>query len=54
MNQAEQFRKNATGCRDLANKTKDPQQKAQWLKLSEQWDLMAAAAHARPDAFHGK
>jgi hypothetical protein len=54
MNQAEQFRKNAAECRDLSHKTRDPKEKAQWLKLAENWDLMAAAAHIRPDGFDTK
>jgi hypothetical protein len=54
MNQAEQFRRNAAECRDLSKKTKDPEQQAQWLKLSENWEQIAAAAHARPDGFDVK
>jgi hypothetical protein len=54
MNSAEQFRKNAVECRDHSNKTRDPKEKAQWLKLSEHWEVMAAAAHARPDGFDAK
>jgi hypothetical protein len=54
MNTSEDFRKNAAECLDLAKKTTDPEQSAQWLKLADEWLRVAQAAHIRPDAFDAK
>ena len=54
MNIADEFRKNDAECRAIAAKTRDPQEKAQWLKLADEWLRMAQAAHSRPDAFDAK
>jgi hypothetical protein len=54
MNTADEFRKNAAECRALADGTSNPQEKAQWLKLADEWLRMAQSAHSRPDAFDAK
>jgi hypothetical protein len=54
MNTTDDFHKNAAECRDLAEKTADPTQRAQWLRLADEWQRMAQAAHSRPDAFDAK
>jgi hypothetical protein len=54
MNPANDFRKNAAQCRELASTTPDHKQKTEWLKLAEEWERMATAAHARPDWFDAK
>ena len=52
--QADEYRKNAAECRDIAHKTSDPQTKAQWIKLAEEWTRLAGAAHVRPQVFDAK
>jgi hypothetical protein len=54
MNLPEDFRKNAADCRDLAKEATDPTQKAQWLKLADEWLRVAEASYSRPDAFDAK
>jgi hypothetical protein len=54
MTPSEEYRRNADECHSLARQTKNPQEKAQWLKLADQWTRMADAAHVRPDAFDAK
>jgi hypothetical protein len=54
MNPTDEFRGNSAKCRSLANAASDPAQKAEWLKLSEEWLRIAAAAHIRPDTFDAK
>jgi hypothetical protein len=54
MSPTDDFHKNAARCLALANATTDPKQKTEWMRLSEEWTRMAAAAHIRPDAFDAK
>jgi hypothetical protein len=48
------FRRNAEECRSLASKTTHPEEKAQWLKLAEEWTRMADATASRPEIFDVK
>ena len=41
--QAKQYRDNAKTCRRLADATKDPEQKANWLMIAAEWNRLADA-----------
>jgi hypothetical protein len=54
MASSDDFRKNAGECRLFASKALSPEEKAQWLKLADEWTRMADAARALPDGFDAK
>ena len=39
-----EYRANSRTCRRLADATKDPEQKANWLMLAAEWERIAQAA----------
>jgi hypothetical protein len=51
MNAAEAFRKNAEACSKMADKSPDPWDKANWLRLADSWTRLAKTSDAsRPAA----
>ena len=44
--QAKQYRDNAKTCRRLADTTKDPEQKANWLMIAAEWKRLADATRS--------
>ena len=51
MSPADDYRKNADECRELAAKASNPNDKAQWLKLVQEWLRMAQEAERRRGLF---
>jgi hypothetical protein len=41
MNAAEAFRKNAEACSKMADKSPDPWDRANWMRLAESWTRLA-------------
>jgi hypothetical protein len=44
MHPVKEFRNYARNCRGLAHATKDPESKAQWLRMAERWTSCAKLA----------
>ena len=51
MTQVKEYLRTAAECRELADKAMSPTDRAHWLKLAEQWLVMADEAEEHPDAF---
>jgi hypothetical protein len=51
MSKAEEYRHHATMCRQQFEAAKNPEEKALWLKIAEEWERMAKATESNPDAF---
>jgi hypothetical protein len=49
MNAAEAFRKNAEACSKMADKSPDPWDRANWMRLAESWTRLAKTS-AKPGA----
>jgi len=50
MNAAEAFRKNAEACSKMADKSPDPWDRANWMRLAESWTRLAKTSDARRPA----
>jgi hypothetical protein len=47
---AEEYRRNATVCADIAAKCKSPDEREQWLRMRQEWLTLAEGAGKRdPD-----
>jgi hypothetical protein len=50
MNAAEAFRKNAEACSEMADKSPDPWDRANWKRLAESWTRLAKNSAKNGDA----
>jgi hypothetical protein len=50
MSDAEEYRRNATVCADLAQNCKSPDERDQWLRMRQAWLALAEGADKRSPA----
>ena len=48
---ADQYRRSAEDCRLRAREAKHPEDKARWLKMSEDWQVLAESLEADQERF---
>jgi hypothetical protein len=44
---AEEYRRKAAGCRQVADLSPEPERKAHWIKQAEEWERLLATVEAR-------